>query len=108
MQIRQSPRPPSPTQRRGATPGWHFNHCAAPGLLQAAVIAGSAANNAFSEKLEKLEAAVALHFAPYNFVRIHQTLRVTPAMAGGLNHPFVDDDRLAGADAVKPSEPNAL
>jgi len=40
--------------------------------------------NAFSKKVENLRAAVALHFAHYNFVRIHRTLRVTPAMAGGV------------------------
>ncbi|MGH7381924.1 MAG: IS1 family transposase [Candidatus Methylomirabilales bacterium] len=37
--------------------------------------------NAFSKKLANLNAALALYFAHYNFVRIHQTLRVTPAMA---------------------------
>jgi IS1 family transposase len=36
--------------------------------------------NAFSKKLENLKAAVALHFAHYNFVRIHKTIRMTPAM----------------------------
>ncbi len=40
--------------------------------------------NAFSKKLENLKAAVALHFAHYNFCRIHQTWRVTPAMAAGI------------------------
>ncbi len=40
--------------------------------------------NAFSKKLANLKAQVALHFAHYNFVRIHQTLRVTPAMAAGI------------------------
>jgi IS1 family transposase len=40
--------------------------------------------NAFSKKLDNLKAAVALHFAHYNFVRIHSTLRVTPAMAAGV------------------------
>lgn len=40
--------------------------------------------NAFSKKLDNLKAAVALHFADYNFVRIHKTLRVTPAMAAGV------------------------
>ncbi len=40
--------------------------------------------NAFSKKLENLKAAIALLFAHYNFVRIHQTLRVTPAMAAQL------------------------
>jgi IS1 family transposase len=36
--------------------------------------------NAFSKKLENLRAAIALHFCWYNFVRVHETLRVTPAM----------------------------
>jgi IS1 family transposase len=40
--------------------------------------------NAFSKKVENLRAAVALHFAHYNFVRIHGKLRVTPAMAAGV------------------------
>ena len=40
--------------------------------------------NAFSKKLENLKAAVALHFAHYNFVRIHSTLRGTPAMEAGV------------------------
>ena len=37
--------------------------------------------NAFSKKLENHIAAISLHFMYYNFVRIHQTLRVTPAMS---------------------------
>lgn len=41
--------------------------------------------NAFSKKVEKLEAAVALHFMHYNFVRRHQSLRVTPAMKAGIS-----------------------
>lgn len=40
--------------------------------------------NAFSKKIENLRAAVALHFAHYNFVRVHKILRVTPAMAAGV------------------------
>lgn len=40
--------------------------------------------NGFSKKLENLTAAVALHFAYYNFVRVHKSLRVTPAMAAGV------------------------
>ncbi len=40
--------------------------------------------NAFSKKVENLRAAVALHFAHYNFVRLHKTLRVTPGMAAGV------------------------
>ena len=41
--------------------------------------------NAFSKKVENLRAAASLHFAYYNFVRIHRTLRVTPAMAAGVS-----------------------
>jgi transposase-like protein/IS1 family transposase len=40
--------------------------------------------NAFSKKLENLRASIALHFAYYNFCRVHSTLRVTPAMEAGL------------------------
>jgi IS1 family transposase len=40
--------------------------------------------NAFSKKLTNLKAACALHFAHYNFCRIHSSLRITPAMAAGL------------------------
>jgi IS1 family transposase len=40
--------------------------------------------NGFSKKIENHAAAVALHMMHYNFVRIHQTLRTTPAMAAGV------------------------
>jgi len=40
--------------------------------------------NAFSKKVENHEAAIALHYRYYNFARIHQTLRVTPAMEAGV------------------------
>ena len=40
--------------------------------------------NAFSKKIENHEAAIALHFMYYNFARVHQTLRVTPAMEAGI------------------------
>lgn len=40
---------------------------------------------AFSKKLENLKAAVGLHFAYYNLVRLHRTTRVTPAMAAGVH-----------------------
>lgn len=42
--------------------------------------------NAFSKKLANLKAALALHFAYYNLCRVHQTLRVTPAMAAGVTN----------------------
>jgi len=40
--------------------------------------------NGFSKKLANHIAAISLHFMHYNFVRIHQTLRITPAMAAGV------------------------
>lgn len=40
--------------------------------------------NAFSKKVENLEAAVALHFMYYNFCRVHSTLKTTPAIAAGV------------------------
>ena len=40
--------------------------------------------NGLSKKLANLKAALALHFAWYNFVRVHSRLRVTPAMEAGI------------------------
>jgi hypothetical protein len=40
--------------------------------------------NAFSKKIKNHVASLAVHYMYYNFVRIHQTLRVTPAMAAGV------------------------
>jgi IS1 family transposase len=40
--------------------------------------------NGFSKKIDNLRHAVALHFMYYNFCRVHQTLRVTPAMEAGI------------------------
>jgi hypothetical protein len=41
--------------------------------------------NAFSKKIENHAAAVAIWFMYYNFCRVHQTLRVTPAMEAGIS-----------------------
>jgi IS1 family transposase len=43
---------------------------------------------AFSKKFENFKAAVALHFAYYNLVKRHNTLRCTPAMAAGIENDF--------------------
>jgi len=40
--------------------------------------------NAFSKKLDNFKAAVALHFAYYNFVKVHSAIRTTPAIAAGV------------------------
>jgi IS1 family transposase len=67
--------------------------------------------NAFSKKIENHAHSVALHFMHYNFVRIHQTLRVTPAMAAGVSQTLwsltdmvrvIDDDRGREARPVTP------
>src|SRR5579863_441474 len=42
--------------------------------------------NGFSKKIENHMAAVALHVAHYNFCRVHEALRVTPAMAAGVSN----------------------
>jgi IS1 family transposase len=54
---------------------------------------------AFSKKLENFEAAVALHFAYYNLVRRHGTLRCTPAMAAGVEQSFWSVGDLIEASA---------
>ena len=46
--------------------------------------------NAFSKKIENHANALALFFMFYNFVRVHQTLRVTPAMAAGVTEVVWD------------------
>jgi hypothetical protein len=51
--------------------------------------------NGFSKKVENLAFAVALHFMHYNFCRVHQALRVTPAMEAGLtDHVWSIDDLI--------------
>jgi hypothetical protein len=39
--------------------------------------------NGFSKEVENLAHAVALHYMHYNFCRVHQTIKTTPAMAAG-------------------------
>ena len=53
--------------------------------------------NAFSKKVENHCHALALYFMFYNFVRVHQTLRMSPAMAAGIRSALVDG-RHRGAD----------
>jgi|SRR5271157_536574 len=53
--------------------------------------------NAFSKKLDNLKAAVALYVAWYNFCRVHQALRVTPAMEAGITDHIWSIAELIGA-----------
>jgi hypothetical protein len=63
-----------PRAARGLALMTPFAHCRANRLT-----------NAFSKKIENHTASVALHFMHYNFCRLHQTLRVTPAMEAGIS-----------------------
>jgi hypothetical protein len=47
-------------------------------------------SNGFSRKLENHEAAVALNYFAYNFIKIHRTLRVTRAMAANVTDRLFD------------------
>jgi hypothetical protein len=52
--------------------------------------------NGFSKKAENHAHAVALHYMHYNWCRVHQTLRVTPAMEAGLtDHVWSTDELIA-------------
>jgi hypothetical protein len=52
--------------------------------------------NAFSKKLDNHIAAIALHYMHYNFCRVHQTLRVTPAMESGISDHVWSINELVG------------
>ncbi len=62
--------------------------------------------NAFSKKLENHIAAISLHFMFYNFVRIHQTLRVIPAMAAGVTDRVWEISDIVKLLDEKPEKPN--
>jgi hypothetical protein len=54
--------------------------------------------NGFSKRVENFRAAIGLHFGYYNLVRIHSTLRCTPAMRAGVaGHPWTVADLLEAA-----------
>ena len=60
--------------------------------------------NGFSKKLENHVHALALYFAFYNFVRIHKTLRMSPAMAAGITDRLWSlEDIVAKIDAMAPA-----
>ena len=52
--------------------------------------------NAFSKKVDNHVHAVALFFTFYNFCRVHQTLRVTPAMEAGIANHLWTVEELVG------------
>jgi hypothetical protein len=58
--------------------------------------------NAFSKKIENHAHAIALHFTHYNFCRVHQTLRITPAMEAGISdHVWSIQEIVALVDSRK-------
>ena len=62
--------------------------------------------NAHSKQLANHRAAVALHLSFYNFVRVHETLRVTPAMELGLtNHVWSVRELMEAAQASPEPSP---
>ena len=62
--------------------------------------------NAFSKKVENHAHAVALHMMYYNFVRIHKTLRISPAMAAGVSDRLWEiGDIVALVEAVEAEQP---
>jgi len=59
--------------------------------------------NGFSNKLENHVHALSIYFMHYNFARVHQTLRVTPAMESGLAKSVMTlEEMVAIVDAAKP------
>lgn len=52
--------------------------------------------NAFSKKVENLKYAVALQFMHYKFCRIHQSLRITPAMGAGIADHVWEIEEIIG------------
>jgi hypothetical protein len=61
--------------------------------------------NAFSRKLGRLEYAVALFMVHCNSVRVHHTLKRTPAMAAGIaDHRWTMEDVLAMIDRLNGQE----
>ena len=61
-----------------------FEGRAVPGQSWVSMRRFTRLTNGFSKKVESHASAIALHFAYYNFVRIHQTLRMSPPMAAGV------------------------
>lgn len=65
--------------------------------------------NAFSKKVANHAHAVAIYFMHYNFARVHQTLRVTPAMEAGLtDHVWSLEEIAALAEPTKAASETAI
>ena len=62
--------------------------------------------NAFSKKIENHLLMLSLYFVHYNFVRIHKTLKCTPAMAAGVSDTLHDMEWIVGLIDARASKPN--
>lgn len=62
--------------------------------------------NAFSKKIENHIHMLSLYFVYYNFVKIHTTLKVTPAMAAGVTNKLRDVDWIIGLIDAREAKPN--
>ena len=62
--------------------------------------------NTFSKKLEHHLHMLSLYFVYYNFVKIHKTLKVTPAMAAGVTDKLRDVDWIIGLIDSREAKPN--
>ncbi len=63
--------------------------------------------NAYSKKFRNHAAATSLHVAYYNFCRVHETLRITPAMAIGVTKHIWTIGELINKALEMPTEPTA-
>ena len=63
--------------------------------------------NGFSKKIQAHVNAVALHFAYYNFVKVHKTLRMTPAMAAGVTDKLWEMSDLVAVMEATEEAPKA-
>jgi hypothetical protein len=61
--------------------------------------------NAYSKKLRNHAAAISVHLAHYNFCRVHETLRITPAMAIGVTTHIWSIGELIQTALATPVEP---
>jgi IS1 family transposase len=64
--------------------------------------------NGFSKKIEQHVNAVALHFMYYNFVKIHSSLRVTPAMAAGVTDKLWEISDIVALIEAKEAEKSTV
>ena len=61
--------------------------------------------NGFSKKLENHLHMLSLYFVHYNFVRVHKSLRMTPAMAAGVSDTLHDMEWIVGLIDARAPEP---